>query len=388
MWGGVCQALEWFFGLFGYKRDGKAAKCIWGVFATGAAIIVAITAASLIYEKGSRLYNKVKTEDNSCKDPDCEYIGCIRGDIYFHNHYDGEGYIFNRRTGEKFVKQVDWISEPEGSDSLVCFSDGKKRGYFNRNTGKVVIEPKYDHAWIFSEGLAGVDDGGAIKFIDGTGKVVIDNGITYNPSINGYLFHGGYCLVITDDWDKYGLIDKTGKFVLPIVYDYIGPTDEYEFWQVRKGKESAVLNKDMKTVIPLQECDIHIGDDTIDLTMPDHTLRKYDLQGTLLGDFYICSVRMLEYSKEEIVYGKKTADEEEDYESDDSDNYYHPKATARLRAYTAGDGYEGLMTADGHIVTMPLYKEIEAIGYDLYLCEISYYDRVIVNGKGETVKWP
>ena len=46
------------------------------------------------------------------------------------------------------------------------------------------------------------------------------------------------------------------------------------------------------------------------------------------------------------------------------------------------------MTADGHIVTMPLYEEIEAIGYDLYLCEISYYDRVIVNGKGEVVKWP
>ena len=34
MWRGVRQALGWFFGLFGYKRDGKFAKCVWGLFAT------------------------------------------------------------------------------------------------------------------------------------------------------------------------------------------------------------------------------------------------------------------------------------------------------------------------------------------------------------------
>ena len=57
-----------------------------------------------------------------------------------------------------------------------------------------------------------------------------------------------------------------------------------------------------------------------------------------------------------------------------------------MRAYVAGDGYEGLMNVDGHIVTMPLYKEISAIGYDLYLCEVSNSDHVVVNGKGEIIK--
>ena len=65
---------------------------------------------------------------------------------------------------------------------------------------------------------------------------------------------------------------------------------------------------------------------------------------------------------------------------------YHPKATARLRAYVAGDGYEGLMTADGRKVTMPLYWEIEALDHDLYLCASKNGDKVIVNGKGEIVK--
>ena len=57
-----------------------------------------------------------------------------------------------------------------------------------------------------------------------------------------------------------------------------------------------------------------------------------------------------------------------------------------MRAYVVGDGYEGLMSVDGHVVTMPLYKSIEAIGYDLYLCDVSSGDHVIVNGKGEIVK--
>ncbi len=51
----------------------------------------------------------------------------------------------------------------------------------------------------------------------------------------------------------------------------------------------------------------------------------------------------------------------------------------------AGDGYEGLMSADGHVVTMPLYKNIEAIDHDLYLCSSKNGDKLIVNGKGEIV---
>ena len=133
------------------------------------------------------------------------------------------------------------------------------------------------------------------------------------------------------------------------------------------------------------ECDIEINYYHIDMTMPDHTIRKYDFTGTLLGDFYYRGVRMLTYDKEELVHREFARDDDEEY-YDDDDNWYRPKATARLRAYWAADGYEGLMTADGHIVTMPLYQDIDAIGYDLYLCEISDNDNVIVNGKGEIVK--
>ena len=174
MWRGLCQALGWFFGLFGYKRDGKFAKCVWGMFATSATIIMAIIAIGFIRFVGYEVYYWYEGQHHSCVGEHCWANTHINGDIYFHHHKEGKGYLYNLNTGQKLLKHVEWIAKPTDKDSLICFSNGKKRGYFSKNTGKVVIEPKYSHAWIFSDGFASVDDGGHIKFIDATGKVVID----------------------------------------------------------------------------------------------------------------------------------------------------------------------------------------------------------------------
>ena len=381
LWRGLCQALGWFFGLFGYKRDGKFARCVWGLFATSATVIVCIIAIATLYDAGVRVRNWYSDHHINCKDPDCWASTCIDGDIYYHDYGEGKRYIFNKRTGEKLIKHVQWIAESYDEDTLVCFSNGEKRGYFSKKTGEVVIEPKYDHAWIFSEGLASVDEGGFIKFIDGTGKVVIDKNMSYRPGMEGYVFHGGYCVINSDDGESQGLIDKRGNIILPLEYDSIELSDDYELWSVEKGEETAVFDKDLHPVIPFTECSIYINDGTIDMTMPDHTIRKYDMEGNLLNDFYIYSFSRLDYETDEIVYQKTTdTDDEECIDS------YHPRATARLRSYSAAGGYEGLATADGHIVTKPLYQDIEAIGYDLYLCTSTNYDKLIVNGKGEIVK--
>lgn len=379
VWQGVCQALGWFFGLFGYKRDGKFAKCVWGLFATSISFIMAVFALVIIHSIGEEAYNRY-FKPHYCGEY-CEYAEYVNRDIYFHNKWDGKGYIFNKRTGEILIKNIAWIAKPLGKDSLVCYSDGKKRGYFSRNTGKVIIEPKYDHAWIFSEGLASIEEDGYIKFINATGKVVIDKKMPYYMNMEGYVFHGDYCVVQAADNEYYGLMDKTGKMVLPLEYTYISPSCDSKLWYVSKGDVTGLLDNDMKPVIPFMECSIHISDNKITVTMPDHTIRKYDMQGQLINDFYIVNVRMLEYQKDEIVYTKSNDDDIEE-ESD----YYHPNATARMRAYVAGDYYEGLMSADGHVVTMPIYKEISAIGYDLYLCEVNDCDHVVINGKGEIVK--
>ncbi len=386
MWRGLCQALGWFFGLFGYKRDGKFAKCVWGLFATSGSIVMALFAMALLCCLGESVYNWY-FRNHYCDDEYCYHSEYVNRYIYFHNTEDGKGYIYNIRTGEKLIKHIAWIAKPTDKDSLICFSDGKKRGYFSKNTGKVVIAPKYDHAWIFSDGLASVDDDGQIKFIDTTGKVVIDKNMPYIPNMEGYVFHGGYCVVDTDDGEKCGLMDVLGNIVLPMEYSYIYPTNDFKFWRVQKGEEYGVLDNELKPIVPLMECSsMNISDGIINVTMPDHSIRNYDMQGILINDFYIANVRMLEYEKEEIVYRKNTENEVDEDFVEILEESYHPKATARLRAYVAGDGYEGLMTADGHKVTMPLYWEIEALDHDLYLCSTKNGDKVIVNGKGEIVK--
>ena len=385
LWRGLCQALGWFFGLFGYKRDGKFAKCVWGLFATSAAIITTIMAIALVWCVGDSFYDYYKKHYRSCDDASCYENSYVSRNIYFHNHDDGKGYIYNINTGEKYLKHIAWIATPIGTDSLICFSNGKKRGYFSKNTGKEIIEAKYDHAWIFSNGLACVDDNGIIKFIDGTGKVVIDTKMAYYPNMEEFVFHGDYCVVNIDNTELYGLMDKTGKIVLPQEYDIITPNNEFGLWHAKKDNENIVFNKELKPILTMEDCSIYINEGTIDVTMSDHTMRKYDLEGNLINDFYIANFRTLEYEKDEILYRREMYDEDEENNLTSVESY-QPKAIAHLRAYLAGDGYEGLMTPDGHRVTMPLYQDINAIGHDLYLCTSTNNDKVIVNGKGEIIR--
>lgn len=389
LWRGLCQALGKFFGLFGYKRDGKFAKYVWGQFATCAAVVMLIIASAFVCALGYEGYRWYNGQHYSCDNQYCYENIHVSREIYFLNHDDGKGYIYNIRTGEKFVRNVAWIAKPLGKDSLICFSNGKKRGYFSKNTGKVVIEPKYDHAWIFSDGLASVEEGGRIKFIDATGETVIDKDMAYIPNMEGYVFHGGYCVIDTNDGELCGLMDRAGKIVLPLEYDDISVNNTFEIWTVRKGKEMAALDSSLQPILPLTECKIYTWASTIDVTMPNHTIRKYDYQGALLNDFYVTSVRSLEYDTDETVYYKTTSvttDEDGEAQTWENMDSYHPSATARLRVYVAGDGYEGLMDANGHIITMPEYKNIEAIGSDLYLCDVSNGDNLILNGHGKIVR--
>jgi hypothetical protein len=105
---------------------------------------------------------------------------------------------------------------------------GQKWGYIDAN-GKLVIQPAYDWALPFSEGLAAVNvgarisndrglrgadvmwariEGGKWIFIDKSGKAVMETPYTEVGS-----FHDGLAPVKSND--KWGYIDKAGKIVVP-----------------------------------------------------------------------------------------------------------------------------------------------------------------------------
>lgn len=385
LWRGICQVFGWIQCLFGYKREGKFAKCVWGLFAVSGTVIVTFIAGAMIYA----MYMEIRPRFRQyvCDGEDCYCNTHISRNVFMHDHGDGKAWVKNTLTDKKTLTGIAWISKPLGEkDSLIVYSDGKKRGYFNKFTGEVAIPAKYKHAWAFSDGIASVEEDGLIKFIDTKGNQVFERTFGYNPNHDGYVFHGGYCIIDEDQDHKYGLMNTKGETVLPEEYDDINVSCDLCYWALTKGKESGVVDKELKTILPLMECRIYLWEDGIDATMADNTLRKYDLQGNLIDDFYISGFEYLDYEMEETYQITEKVYDEYNEKHEYVTSTEHKRARALQMKYSAGNGKEGLMTPEGHIITLPKYEYIYAIGPDTYICSVSHGDREIINGKGEKVK--
>jgi hypothetical protein len=129
---------------------------------------------------------------------------------YYINHY-------GQRVPEAFV-----VEDPE--PILKVARRDHKCGYVDTRTGKFVIEPAYDDAYLFHDGLALVVKDQKRGYIDTTGKVVIP--IKYRAARH---FSEGLAPVrlsveeakatgtlwAETGWTPWGYIDRTGKLVLP-----------------------------------------------------------------------------------------------------------------------------------------------------------------------------
>lgn len=381
--GFIAATAEWFTGILGMNDDSKYGKFIRRVVGGCFAFImfvIACAAGNSLYEFVYEKVNAAKYFDDSYYDS--QYLS--RNATYYSSYRGTDGYV-ETRDGKKTVKGIHWISKPLGEDSLVCYSNGEKRGYFNMLTGEIAVRPQYKHAWVFSDGLASVDDDGMIKFIDAQGHVVIDLNIPYFTGADGYVFHNGHCVVHSNDRYKYGLIDKKGKWVLKAEYDFIYPVDT--LFVVCKDGMQSVLAGNMQTVLPLMEADLWVSDDVITATMKDHTLRKYDMQGGLIDDFLISNVEGMMYDTDEIRYVTSTSYDDEGNLIDTGEEEPTPcQKSARCKKYEAELGWYGLMSPDGKVITSPRYSEITAIGYDLYLCKTDDMRGEVLNGQGVRVR--
>ena len=82
---------------------------------------------------------------------------------------------------------------------------GGRYGFQSRD-GDVVIDPRFNNAWYFSDGLARVMMDSLWGYIDRDGDVVIE------PAYDlAWEFENGVALVMIDG--KYGYIDRDGKFI-------------------------------------------------------------------------------------------------------------------------------------------------------------------------------
>lgn len=253
---------------------------------------------------------------------------------------DGKVTIKNAATGKITIKDIklDWTQE-SSRDSLAVFCSEKKRGYYNMYTGEIAIPAQYRRAWVFAEGLAAVQKNGMIGFIDHKGNTVIDFKYPFhgNP-LSEFVFENGRC-VVADSLGKCGIIDKTGAWLIKPEYDNISAYKEY-----------AIVSK---AGVRMQ-----VG---------------YD--GTVMNSFVLDDISRLTYTVKER------------YENREGELEYIDKMIdTGLFSYRVG-GRCGLMDANCHRLTEPLYKSIEAVDKNMFRATlIDYYSEVILDAKGNVMK--
>lgn len=98
---------------------------------------------------------------------------------------------------------------------LYAFRENGKYGWCNK-TGEILVQPQFDRVLPFSAGdLLPINIGGRCGYADKDGKIVI------NPQFNNsFSFHSSYAIV--EIGGKNGLIDQTGKFIVNPQFEQIG----------------------------------------------------------------------------------------------------------------------------------------------------------------------
>lgn len=382
VWRGICQVFRFIGKLFGYTDNCTYSKVLWRISATCMTVLLCLFTVCLVSAFVIEVVIPKWINPYFCED--LWFDKNISNHVVFQKGYDGrDSRIYDLTKKEVLLDDVDWVVVSEDYDSLAVFSKDGKRGYLNRFTGKVSIEPVYSRAWVFSEGLAAVEKDGKLIFIDHTGKTVIDKGFEADNSNLAYIFNGGYCKMKDNvNWNV-GLIDKKGNWILKPEFHDINSRDS--LWVIEKHNgQKAVLDNNMRTVLPFAKADYYIVDNSIFATLSDHTMRKYDMGGNIIEPFFIKDIEQIFYDTDKLrPTGCNNAD---DGESGDADNTpYSVQAVAKCKRYEAEDDYYGLINNEGRIITLPLYSEIIAVDEDMYLCKDEYGHGILLNGKGVKV---
>lgn len=371
--------VNWIGALLGMNDDSRYGKVLRRIVATSFAVTMVAIAAIAVYIAVQALAEVIPRKFMVSEDR--YQTQNLSDSVCYYSRFGRGGFVKNAK-GKKTISDIDWIAMPSGNDSLVCYKAGEFRGYFNISTGEPIIKPKFSHAWVYSNGLACVDDGGWVKFIDSAGNVVIDTQVPNDRYYGRRVFHNNYCVVPKPDLNAVGLMDRQGRWVLEAKYDNIELADS--LWIVSKGDERSVMTSNLDTILPFTKASYFVDRSMITAVMPDHTIRKYTLRGELINDFYIHGAEQLIYDTMELCEPVK--------EYDEDGNVYGvaapdaKKAIAHCLQYEAQYGWYGLMSSTGKIITPPVYKEIEALGPDLYLCKDASYDGVLINADGKQVR--
>ena len=366
VWRGIKKSARWVAKMFGYKADTKFGRILWHVFATCACVLVLYAAIETVWGYVDVVQSKhearLQQQPEYCHD---YWNTQLSSDIIYHDEYDA-GYVYNNRVGRRTITGISWIRESEDGDNLVCYSNGKKRGYFDRYTGELNIPPRYEKAWVFSEGLACVMLDRKLGFIDHEGNMVIGNVFGHSPYIGAYCFHNGLCPIEGDD-GRVGLIDKQGNWAVEPEYKFIDRLSN-GCWKTRDSVwRYGLLDPNGKTLLSCEYAEIEMDYENgcIRAITQGHVDQVFDFDGNLRNP---CDFKAVE----EIGYA---------FDNEVGDEMGFSPNCLMFKSY---DCHYGLMDRKGNIITPPSFSSIRAIAPDRFLCK-GPYGAVVLDDKGKEV---
>ena len=378
--GGLKRVEQWMGRLLGFKKGMSCQKgLVHAMKLCGLVFCLTVAGAciNVAYRYGKRMLARWQYE--RMEHATDNHVRKLSKDVVIHycSRY-GESYVYNKVTDEKTLEDIVWITESKDGDNLVCFFDGKKRGYFDRTTGEVVILAEYDHAWIFSDSVAAVVKDERLSFIDHQGKPITSQTFYYMEDVD-YCFHDGTCIVY-EEKDKKGVIDKQGNWVVPPVYQDVEKLAN-GCWRVETHDDTyGVFTNEGKRVLPDTFRSIIYCHDTqpyYKVLTWEHVDQVLDMEGNVVNPCDYCSITQLLYHTEEMAETQVNDEDEYDeydveYDDDDWVDNSTKQAVAHCLKYSTSDDHYGLMDKKGNVITPPLYSSIHAIAVDRYQCEAEY----------------
>lgn len=296
----------------------------------------------------------------------------LSGNVELRYKYASRDYnVYNNQTGRYTVKGVKWVSDAAHGDSIAVFCRNGKRGYFNVNTGEVVIPEQYDKAWVFSEGMAAVYKNGKIGFINMQNQQVLPFNYEYSYR-NGmpidYLYKGGLC-TMTDSSGACGLIDKSGKWVMEAKYDCIWTLHEDKYRIVKDGDKYGMLDEKLEFIFPIEYDYIAYANDKGVFLCRDGYKWQADYDGTVIQPFVCDGTYNVSYQK--------------GYDTEGGEVY----EMSSYCIYTVY-GMCGVMRKDnGKIIIPAIYEQINMLSPTLFEAQLKDEDEwVFLDLNGKTIK--
>lgn len=320
-------------------------------------LILAVIISYMFYQ------HEMKNRENSSWEQSSEY-----SDKYIYEHTATTVRLKEVNTGKYLTPELSTIFTDNLKDSITVFFHNKKRGFLNIYTGEIVVAAQFDRAWVFSEGLGAVVIDNKVGFVNSKGEFIIPCQYNYLRDYKNkidFLFKDGYCTVINDN-GKHGLINKTGKWVINPEYDYINkPVNGFRI--IQKGEFYGLLDSTLSFKFPIEYS-------WITLNKEGALVTRNGVQQLIAYDGKTVLKPLVIDSSEELWY-----------QTDYNNGGEYASKLSVYRKYMIPNGCGLLNTQNNKIVTLGIYKDIQAITNELFECELQWPNTgsVFVNSKGE-----